>query len=150
MLRLTLGVAAVGVLAAVVGVSVLLITNPAPAVPALLRDDQDVRPYLVKLHARWCPVCMMTKDVWTALEQNYGSRLRLVVFDFTTEATTENSRAVARQLNLESLFDEYRGETGTVLVVNGSSKAVEHSLHGNLEWADYAAVIDAVLAAVPR
>ena len=93
---------------------------------------------------------MMTKDLWARLEQTYRARVRLVVFDFTTEATTENSRAVASHLELDSLFDEYRGATGTVLVVNGRSKAVEHSLHGDLEWEEYAAAVDAALAAVPR
>ena len=150
MLRRLLRFLALGILAAVAGVAFLLMTNPAPAVPAIVADVADSRPYLIKLHARWCSICMMTKDEWAKLEQTYGQRVRLVVLDFTTDAATETSRGVAAQLGLTQLFDEYVGETGTVLVVDGRSKDVRHSLHGNLEWAEYAAAVDDVLAPAVR
>jgi hypothetical protein len=146
MLRTILRLLALAVSAAALGVAWLLVSNPAPATPAVPADVTDRRPYVIKLHARWCPVCMMTKDVWTTVEETYGPKVRLVVFDFTTEATTEKTGVSASHLGLDSIFEAYRGETGTVLVVDGATKSVEHSLHGDLEWSEYAAAIDSVLA----
>src|SRR4051794_20254029 len=87
--------AVAGILAAVVGM--LLAANPAPTVPAI-RSDTGVgrQPYVVKLHARWCPLCMVTKDVWSEVDAAYAGKVRLVVFDFTTDATTETTRQRAK------------------------------------------------------
>jgi hypothetical protein len=128
--------------------AILIVRNPAPLVPAIPSSQVvgTTLPYVVKLHARWCPVCMVTKDVWATVQDTYGGRVRLVVFDFTSAATTEASRIEAKRLGLEAVFDEYGGETGTVLVLDGTSKRVRHELHGNRDPADYRAAIDASLA----
>jgi hypothetical protein len=124
----------------------LLVTNPAPVVP----DSGDVppaAPVVVKLHARWCAICMATKGAWTEVQQAYAGRVRFVVFDFTSDTTTEVSRGQAARLGLEAVFNEYVGETGTVLVLDGTTRDVRHSLHGHRDSAQYRAAIDAVLAA---
>jgi hypothetical protein len=92
---------------------------------------------------------MVTKDAWTSLEHAYAGRVRLVVFDFTTTASTEASRVEARRLGLETVFDEYVGETGTVLVLDGASKTVRDALHGRRNPREYEAAIDKALAARP-
>lgn len=131
----------------VAGVAVLIAWNAAPAVPTI--SDVEARatttPYVVKLHARWCPICMATKDEWAALQEAYAGKVRLVVFDFTTNATTDATREEARRLGLENAFTEYAGETGTVLVIDGASKAVLHALHGHRDIAEYRSAIDAAL-----
>jgi hypothetical protein len=142
---LKLGVA---LLACLVGVgAVLIMTNPAPDVPAIPSGEagSTSEPWVVKLHARWCPVCMVTKDEWADLQEAYSGQVRLVVFDFTSAETTEVSRSEARRLGLDAVFEEYVGETGTVLVLDGATKAVEHVLHGNRGGAEYRAAIDAAL-----
>jgi hypothetical protein len=129
----------------------LILMNPAPDVPpASAGGAANALPYVVKLHARWCPVCIVTKSAWADIESAYKGRVRFVVFDFTSHATTEESRARARQLGLEQVFDEYVGETGTVLVIDGASREVKHSLHGIKEQAEYNAAIDTTLAGVTR
>lgn len=140
--------------AAVVGVTggviaLLIWTNPAPRVPSIpVVDPARARaPYVVKLHARWCPVCMVTKDQWANVQAAYDGEVRFVVFDFTTGATTETSRAEARRLGLDAVFEDYVGETGTVLVVDGTTNAIRNSLHGNLELTEYRSAIDAALQA---
>jgi hypothetical protein len=138
--------AGIGVVLAAV-VALLVATNPAPQVPAFGSDARvDRQPYVVKLHARWCPVCMVTKDVWTDVQLAYGGRVRFVVFDFTTDGTTEAARQAAGRLGLQTLFDEYAGETGTVLVLDGVTKEVRHALHGERDFAIYRTAIDGVLA----
>jgi thiol-disulfide isomerase/thioredoxin len=134
--------------------TMLVIGNPAPDVPLIPAAEASAssRPYVIKLHARWCPVCMTTKDAWADVQDAYTGRVNLVVFDFTTTTTTEASRASARTLGLEHVFDEHAGETGTVLVVDGSSKNVRAVLHGRRDPEEYRAAIDAALkvAAVHR
>jgi thiol-disulfide isomerase/thioredoxin len=143
-------VRAVGMLVVLLGVSagLLLLTNPAPQVRDIGAGEGGgaARPYVVKLHARWCPVCMVTKDAWASVQDEYVGRVRLVVFDFTTDATTETSRAQAARLGLSAVFDEWVGATGSVLVLDGASKELKQVLHGNLEPAEYRAAIDATLA----
>src|SRR6187401_2048325 len=70
--------------------AVLYVRNAAPAVPKISAAETigTGKPYVVKLHAQWCPVCMVTKDVWSDIASAYAGRVHLVVFDFTSEATT--------------------------------------------------------------
>jgi len=128
--------------------AIALVTNPAPEVPAISAEQAtgSTQPYVVKLHARWCPVCMVTKDVWSEVQAAYAGRVRFVVFDFTTAAATETSRREAKRLGLEAMFDEYSGVTGSVVVLDGVSKVVKHELHGSRDLAEYRAAIDATIA----
>lgn len=138
--------------AAAIGLSIalgaaLIVSNPPPRVPALPAAQAHAPgpPYVVKLHARWCPLCMTTRGVWSTIEQQYTGRVRFVVFDFTNDETTRASRDEARRIGLGTLFEEYVGETGTVLVVHGTSKAVIGDLHGDRDLTHYRTAIDRAL-----
>jgi len=122
--------------------------NPAPAVRAIsaVEAAQAGKPYVVKLHAQWCPVCMVTKGMWTQIEEAYAGRVKLVVLDFTNEANTEASRVEAARLGLDEFFKEYAGATGTIVVLDGRTKQVTASINGSRDVAEYRAAIDAALA----
>lgn len=139
----------VGLLAAVLIASglVLYVRNAAPVVPALsaVEAASTARPYVVKLHAQWCAVCMVTKDVWAQIDKTYGGRVNLLVLDFTTEAKTNASRAEAARLGLTKFFDEYGGATGTIAVLDGRTRDVTASINGSRDFAEYRAAIDAAL-----
>lgn len=121
--------------------------NVAPSVPPLSAVEAATagKPYVVKLHAQWCPVCMVTKGVWSRIEQTYSTRVNLLVLDFTNDANTNASRAEARRLGLETFFDEYAGATGTIVVLDARTKQVTASIKGSRDFADYRAAIDAAL-----
>lgn len=124
----------------------LYLRNPAPAVPQVSMDAAvSGKPYVVKLHAQWCAVCMLTKGVWSQIEQTYSRRVNLVVLDFTTDANAEASRAEATRLGLQKFFDEYAGATGTIVVLDSRTKEVTASINGSRDFADYRAAIDAAL-----
>ena len=74
--------------------SVMYVRNATPIVPAVSSADAGNRnrPYVVKLHAQWCPICMLTKPVWSQVVASYSGRANLVVFDFTNQATTDIDR----------------------------------------------------------
>jgi thiol-disulfide isomerase/thioredoxin len=130
--------------------SILYVRNTAPSVPPVspLEAAKTGKPYVVKLHAQWCAVCMITKDVWTQIEKAYAQRVNLVVLDFTTDANVEASRAEATRLGLTKFFDEYGGATGSIVVLDGRTKDVTASISGSRNFADYRVAIDAALADV--
>ena len=144
--KLLVVVASLGVALAAL-VAVAYVTNAAPAVPRIAAADVDsTRPYVIKLHAQWCPVCRIGKGAWSEIEQAYAGRVNLLVLDFTSETTTEASRAEARRLGLETFFDEYAGVTGPVAVLDGRSRKVTALVSGR-ELDVYRAAIDERLAA---
>ena len=145
-------VLAVSVLVAVLAATgfVLYARNSAPAVAPLSAADaaKTSKPYVVKLHAKWCPVCMITKGVWSEIEKSYAGRVNLVVLDFTTDANTEASRAEAARLGLTKMFDEYGGTTGMIVVLDGRTREVTAAIKGSRDFAEYRAAIDAALGSV--
>jgi thiol-disulfide isomerase/thioredoxin len=128
----------------------LYVTNVAPVVAPLSAEQAaNGKPYVVKLHAQWCAVCMVTKKVWTEIEQTYAGRVNLVVLDFTTDANTQASRAEASRLGLDKFYEEYGGATGTVVVLDGR-KQVTASINGSRDFAEYRTAIDAALKSGAR
>jgi thiol-disulfide isomerase/thioredoxin len=144
--RLLLAFAVAGAALVLAGYAVYL-GNVAPSVAAVSVEDaaRAGKPYVVKLHAQWCPVCMVTKGVWSQIEAAYAGRVHLVVLDFTNEANTEASRVEAARLGLNGLFDEYGGATGLVVVLDGRTKQVTAEIGGSRDFADYQRAIDEAL-----
>jgi thiol-disulfide isomerase/thioredoxin len=145
-------IAGLAVIAALAGLGTFLYaTNTTPTVPPIATADATAAgaPWVLKLHAQWCPICMLTKGMWSEVEQTYAGRVRLAVFDFTDEATTAATRAEAERLGLAAVFEEARFTTGSILVVDGQTKEILTWIHGSREFADYRAAIDAALARRP-
>jgi thiol-disulfide isomerase/thioredoxin len=142
-------VAAAAIAVALTGtVAVLYGINGAPVVPTLSVAEAaaSAKPVVVKLHARWCPYCLLTKDEWARIEQAYAGRVNFVVLDATHEAAIERSRQEAERLNMRQFFDEYNGATGVVVVLDGRTKEVLSEVGGNAPFEAFSAAIDAALA----
>jgi hypothetical protein len=152
MIRKVLLAAAALIAVLVVFGFVMYVMNPAPGVPAVSAADaaNPEKPYVVKIHAQWCAVCMVTKGVWSEIENAYSGRVNLLVLDVTNQATTDASRAEAKRLGLEQFFDEYSGGTGTILVLDGRTRLVTASISGSRDFAEYRAAIDATLRGTHR
>src|SRR4051794_1616771 len=105
LLSLTVAVAAV--------VTIMYVRNTAPAVAAISASEaaNPTKPFVVKLHAQWCPICMTTRSIWSQIDETYSTRVNLLIFDFTNDATTAASRVEAKRVGLETYFDE-TGATG--------------------------------------
>jgi thiol-disulfide isomerase/thioredoxin len=125
----------------------LYLANGAPAVAAMAAADARAggKPLVVKVHARWCPKCLMTMDVWSEIENTYAGRVNLLVLDFTNEQTTEASEAEVRRLGLEGLLDSLDG-TGSIAVVDAATRRVSASISGSRDVAEYKRAIDEALA----
>ena len=132
---------------------VMYVRNPAPVVPAIPAEALEAnsgKPFVVKLHAQWCPVCMVTKDVWSEIEEAYRGRVHFVVLDFTSQAKTDASRIEAKRLGLSQVFEDYQDVTGALLVVDGRTRNVTADIGGNRDLADYRAAIDSALKEATR
>jgi thiol-disulfide isomerase/thioredoxin len=131
---------------------VLYVRNPTPYVPPISTAEaaSSTKPYVVKLHAQWCPVCMTTKTVWAQIDATYSARANLVAFDFTNEATSAASKAEATRLGLDKVFEENAGWTGTVLVIDGRTREVTAAIHGSQDFAEYRTAIDTALGAAAK
>lgn len=126
---------------------VLYAGNATPAVAAVSEAEarDPSRPFVVKMHAQWCSVCVLTKGAWAAVQRTHAGRANLVVFDFTNEKTTEASRAEAKRLGLEKFFDENGGTSGVVYVLDGRTKEIRAELAGERDAAAYRSAIDSAL-----
>jgi thiol-disulfide isomerase/thioredoxin len=144
-----LGKAAVVAISIAACASVLYVRNATPRPPSIASAEaaRPTKPFVIKLHAQWCPVCLLTKGMWSEIAASYSGRVNLVVFDFTNRATTEASRAEARRLGLEQFFDENEGWTGTIAVIDGGTRKTLALIHGSRDFAEYRAAIDVSLRA---
>lgn len=135
-------------LGCLLGLALLLFAlNSAPSVSPISPADPSThnRPYVVKLHARWCPLCVMTKGKWAKVQEAYTGRVNLVVFDFTSSQTKAASRAEARRLGLEAFFDEHSNEPGSVYILDGATREVKDFVPGVQSLSAYTTAIDGVL-----
>jgi thiol-disulfide isomerase/thioredoxin len=141
--KLVFGLISLAAILAVTGFA-LYQTNGAPAVrPLSTADVMSVKPFVIKMHAKWCPKCMMQKGVWSDVEQAYAGRVHLLVMDFTDDDTTRATEQEARRLGLGSFFDEYAGATGFVVVLNPRREVTAEV--GGRDFETYRAAIDAAL-----
>ena len=148
-MRKLLTAALVLVAAVTVTGAILYARNSTPVVPTIATADAAAAgaPWVVKLHAQWCPVCMMTKGMWSRIESQYAQRVRLAVFDFTDEATTAASRAEAERLGLGPFLDEAGIATGTIVVLDGRTKDILAWINGSRDFDEYRQAIDAAIDA---
>jgi thiol-disulfide isomerase/thioredoxin len=148
------------ILTAVAGLFVALVVagvaayalNAAPAAPAISAAEavHPTKPFVVKLHAQWCATCMMTKGVWAEVNKTYAGKVNLLVLDFTNAETTVASRAEAKRLGLEGFLEQRAGSPGSVVIIDGPSKAVRREIDGRHDFADYRAAIEAALASAVK
>jgi thiol-disulfide isomerase/thioredoxin len=131
--------------------ALLYARNDAPLVPTIASADAAApgAPWVIKLHAQWCPVCMLTKGMWSEIEQQYAGRVRLAVFDFTDEATTAATRMEAERLGLAAALEEVAFVTGPVVVLDGRSKNIVAWIDSR-DFAEYRNAIDSAIAATER
>jgi thiol-disulfide isomerase/thioredoxin len=120
--------------------------NAAPAAPPISAAEASnpSKPFVVKLHARWCAICMITTSVWSQVQKEYSGRVNFLVLDFTDDTTTDASKAAADRVGLSRIFEE-SGSTGVVLVVDGHTQEVTASIAGSRDVAEYREAIDAAL-----
>ena len=119
--------------------------SPPPLQPVSAAADAS-RPFLVKIHADWCLVCVSLEPTWRELQRRLGGDARLVVLDVTDGEALARSRKEALRLGLLPFLRSHQTRTGTIAVLDGASRRVLREFHGERRTAPYeAAVAEAAL-----
>ena len=147
--KIGLAVGALGVGIAAAGYVLYTRNEPPVVAPIATANIAGEKPFVIKLHAQWCPVCMVTKKVWSQIETDYATRVNLLVLDFTNETTAVASAAEANRLGLGKFFEEYGGWTGTIAVVDGRTNEVKAAINGSRSFDEYRMAIDGALVGSP-
>jgi len=106
--------------------------------PALA--EEAPKPMVVKIHADWCGTCRHMNPTFEALEKELGDEARIVVLDVTDRETTARARVEAERLGIGVFFDRYKGQTGTVGVLDAGGSPVE-VLKGETRTERYVAAV---------
>ena len=76
------------------------------------------KPYVVMIHADWCGTCRALESTWKQIRAELADEATILQFDVTDRTAFEASRAEAARLGIGEFFDEYRGRTGTIAVLD--------------------------------
>ena len=104
-------------------------------------EKDTSRPFVVKVHADWCGTCRMLEPTLSALSEKMGPSARVVVLDVTDRETYAAAVVEAKRLGIDSFFDEYKSRTGTVGVLDGSTRETVAVLSGELDVSVYERVL---------
>jgi thiol-disulfide isomerase/thioredoxin len=141
----------------VVGINVLQATSiPSAKLPAtrqfLAKTDMALtkqlqgKPVVVEIYASWCPGCKNIAPTLSQLEQQYGKKMSLVVFDVSDGKTTQASMKKADELGLTDFFNANKSKTSTVAIIDPMNGKVVKQFQNNPELADYTTVLDLSIA----
>ena len=110
------------------------------ALPAAAGETEaaaEGRPIVVKIHADWCGSCRKLNPTWDELQTKYGDSVRFVLLDVTGKSDVEQSGIEADKLGIRAIFDRYKGNTGTIAVVNGNTLEVVEVMKGQTDVSKY-------------
>ena len=101
------------------------------------------KPWVVKIHADWCPTCVRLMPTWEQIEAELADRTRLVVFDVTDERTTLAAARLAEKLGLTEFFQAFGKRTGTIAVLDPDTARPVKVLKGETELRAYEQAVTA-------
>lgn len=99
------------------------------------------RPIVVKIHADYCGTCQALSGTWSRLEAMGDARM--VVLDVTNEERFGETVRIARYMGISDFLDQNMEATGTIGVLDGSTRAPVAVFHGERNVSRYLGAIDA-------
>jgi thiol-disulfide isomerase/thioredoxin len=99
--------------------------TPTSAQPA------DHEPYLVFIHSRECPICAKVRPIINQLETSYKSKAHFVALDVTDEKAKEESRKIAKSMQIGSFFALYEDTFPCVGIFNDKKKCIKELFGAN-------------------
>lgn len=113
-----------------------------------LNKQLQGKPVVVEIYASWCPGCKNIAPTLSQLEQQYGGKMNLVVFDVSDSKTTQASMKKATKLGLINFFNTNKSKTSTVAIIDPVSGKVVKQFQNNPELADYTTALDLSIAQI--
>jgi thiol-disulfide isomerase/thioredoxin len=100
-------------------------------------------PFIVKIHAEWCGTCTRMNPTFDELDAKLDGKARIVVLDVTDQDAVARSAQEADRLGLRTFFERYKSKTGTVGVLDGTTREPVTILKGETDTAPYVAAVAA-------
>lgn len=98
----------------------------------LKNDTKEIRVVGVKMDAEWCGKCrVLNPKLNSVMPEFMGEDILFLKFNMTDEFTIHQSAFLAERLNLASLFEEYRGQTGFMVLLNAKTGEQLHTLRSD-------------------
>lgn len=116
------------------------------AASAARTEPDATSPFVVKVHADWCGTCLFLASTWSQIERDLDDRARIVRFDVTDRARLERSRSEAQRLGLGAFFEAYKGSTGVIAVLDGSTREPLTIRKGEADFGIYRDAVDRAIS----
>jgi thiol-disulfide isomerase/thioredoxin len=116
-------------------IALLLMTSVSFANTDLLDENKtgEIKVIAVKMDAEWCGKCrVMNPKLKEVMPLFKGEPVLFVKFDMTNEFTTEQSGLLAERLQLSGLFNNHKGRTGFMVLVDAENGTVLKTLQSDL------------------
>lgn len=117
----------------------------APADLAQLRG----KPVIINFWASWCPPCTNELPYFQRLQDEYGSRVRIITIDWNEDAATARDYLRANHYSLplvldsdSKIYDAYSLTKVPDTIVLDASGNVTYVSVGGLSWDELAAAVD--------
>jgi thiol-disulfide isomerase/thioredoxin len=127
--------------------------NNPPTIPVAqaqaetkLAQELQGKPVFVQIYHQDCPTCKAFKSTLPSLQQQYRDSVNFIVFDISTQSTTQAAAGKAAQLGLSNFFNTHRSQGGTIAIFNPSTGEVLTQYRRNLNKADYVKALDSAIA----
>lgn len=115
----------------------------------MMKDDKmmmaEAKPRVAVIRADWCPACQKLGPTMKELMAEYGDKLEFIIFDVTSEQTSSESAARAAKLGLTKFFNENKGKTSTIAVIDAKGK-VTFKTSKNFDREAYVRAFDKAIA----
>ncbi len=124
--------------------------TPSDASAEIVENNTDEISIIgVKMDAEWCGKCkVMNPKLDNIMPEFKDEDILFVKFNMTNDFTTQQAGKLAERMNLPSLFEENRGSTGYMVLVNAETGEVLHTLQSDQSEEDLIRDIRSVLEAV--
>ncbi len=127
-----------------VGLLLALLLFALQPVQAVKRLETGIgQPFLVQIHADWCPTCRYIDPTLQKLKKTYQGKVRFVTLNVTNRKTMEQAKINAGKVGLGSWFEANRSKTGLVtIIMNGE---VIKNYVAVLDETEYTTVLDPLI-----
>jgi len=103
----------------------------------------------VKMDAEWCGKCqVLNPKLSNVMPEFEDSEILFVFFDMTNDFTTQQAGFLANRLGLTDLYNEHKGRTGYMVLLNAETGEVLHTLQSDQSEEELKKDIKSVLQSV--
>ena len=99
-------------------------------------------PYVVRIHADWCSSCRATENTWNRVRTELASKATVLNLDVTDRVAYNESVSEVERLGLEEFFQQYRRQTGVVVVLDCRTREPVRTLTGERDFEKYLQAVE--------